>query len=114
MNEKEKRRHLRVVLNCAGVIRLAHGPETATHITEISEGGVRCLFPQSVPLGAAAELRFVLPLATRKECLVVGRVQHHHQDGESHVLGVELGRTAADVAEAIRTFVQMRQSSKAK
>jgi hypothetical protein len=112
VKEQERRRHLRVPLNAPGVIRLANGAETNTDVMEISEGGLRCLFPQAVPLGAAAELRFTLPLATRKDCVVFGRVQHHHQAGESYVLGIEYSRATADVMAAIRTFIQMRQPSK--
>jgi len=103
---------MRVVLDRPGVIRLANGPETNTQLTEISEGGLRCGYAETVALGASVELRFTLPLATPKDCLVFGRVQHRHQEGNTYILGIEFNRTAGDVLGAIRTFVQMRQSAK--
>lgn len=108
MNEKEKRRHQRVALNRPGTIRLTNGPEVNTQVTEISESGLKCVFSQTVALGSAAELRFVLPVAIGKECLVVGRVQHHHRYNESFLLGIEFTRVTADVVEAVRAFVRQR------
>ena len=107
MNEKDRRRYQRVALNCPGVIRLTKDPEeVTTQITEISEGGLKCVFSQPVALGAAAELRFTLPVSIGKECLVVGRVQHHHQHNESYLLGIEFTRASAEVARAIREFIR--------
>ncbi len=114
MNDREKRRYQRIALNLPGVIQFAKGPEVRTQVTEISEGGLKCIFPQSIPLGASAELRFNLPVAIGKDCLVVGRVQHHHRINESYQLGIEFTRLSTDVVEAIRAFIwqtlQVRKS----
>jgi len=106
VNGKEKRRYPRVAPNLPGVVQIGKGPHVNTRVTEISEGGLKCVFPESVSLGVAAELRFTLPVAIGKECLVVGRVQHYHQDNESYQLGIEFTRVSADVVEAIREFVR--------
>jgi hypothetical protein len=110
MNEQEKRRHQRFAFNSTGTIKLAQGPETEAHFTEISEGGVRCLFPQAIPLGKTVDLRFTLQLATAKECIASGRVQHYHQEGRSYLLGIEFTRKSLDFATAIDTFIQMQRA----
>jgi c-di-GMP-binding flagellar brake protein YcgR len=111
VNDKDRRLHQRVPLNCSGVIQVGKAPEAATYIIDISEGGLRCLFQQSVPLGSAAELRFVLPVATGMECVVAGRVQHHHRINESYQLGIELTRASEEVRHAIREFVRQTQEA---
>ena len=106
VNEQERRRYLRVSLNCQGIIRLANGPEAQTQVIDISEGGLRCVSSQPVALGTSAELRFTLPVAIGKACVVVGRVQHHHRHDQSYALGIEFTRTTADVIMAIRAFIK--------
>lgn len=109
MNEKERRRHLRAALNRPGVLRVGKGPEVSTQVIEVSEGGLRCSFSQVVALGTAAELRFTVPVAIGKECLVVGRVQHYHRENDSFVLGIEFTRVTAEVAGTLREFVRQTE-----
>lgn len=108
MRETERRRYSRVALNIPGVIQFSKGPEETTQITEISEGGLKCIYHQSVSLGVSAELRFVLPVAAGKACVVAGRVQHHHRDDDYYQLGIEFTRVSADVIGVIREFVRQR------
>lgn len=108
VRETERRRYSRVALNIPGVIQFSKGPEETTQITEISEGGLKCIYHQSVSLGVSAELRFVLPVAAGKACVVAGRVQHHHRDDDYYQLGIEFTRVSADVIGVIREFVRQR------
>ena len=108
MRETERRRYQRVALNIPGVIQFSKGPEENTQISEISEGGLKCFYHQSVSLGVSAELRFVLPVAAGKPCVVAGRVQHHHRDEDFFQLGIEFTRVSADVVATIREFVRQR------
>lgn len=106
MTKTERRRHQRVALNVPGTIQFSKGPENSTYIVDICENGLSCIFSQPVPLGAAAELRFVLPVAAGMPCIVAGRVQHHHRRNDSYSLGVEFTRADAEVVHAIREFVR--------
>lgn len=108
MSEIERRRYSRVALNIPGVIQFSKGPEESTQITEISEGGLKCIYHQSVSLGVSAELRFVLPVAAGKACTVAGRVQHHHRDEDFYQLGIEFTRVSADAIAAIREYIRQR------
>ena len=106
----ERRRHVRVRVDGRAHICCGHATISAA-LVDLSEGGMRCLLPDTSPVpapGATLDGPFLLEaeVATPRICLAVaGRIGWNRSSSAGTHFGVEFGDLDAGEAEGVRRFL---------